>query len=73
MDQGHFLTGSGSKIPMPKSKKENIVPLKPKLTATAVKTTNYISDIPGEINVNVIDIKSQETKNPRTAGNCKCL
>ncbi|EEB11617.1 protein claret segregational, putative [Pediculus humanus corporis] len=44
MDPGHFLTNSGSKIPMPKSKKENIIPSRPKLAPSAVTTTNYLGE-----------------------------
>lgn len=44
MDHGHFLTDSGSKIPLPKSKEDASlkVPQKPNLTASTIKKTNYL-------------------------------
>lgn len=67
MDPGHFLTNSGSKIPMPRSKKENVVPAKPKLVRSDVTTTNYL----GENANNLYDCK--EISKPRIATNCKYL
>lgn len=65
MDPGHFLTNSGSKIPMPRSKKENLPPAKPKLTTSSVVTTNYLGE-----KINKL-VESKESSKPKVTTNCK--
>ncbi|KAK6626563.1 hypothetical protein RUM44_009037 [Polyplax serrata] len=64
MDPGHFLTNSGSKIPMPRSKKENILPVKTKLALSGVTTTNYTCE-----KTNVVEAK--EVSRAKTTTNLK--
>lgn len=76
MDQGHFLTNSGSKIPMPKSRKDVAVvaPLKPKLAVCKTTTTNFKPESCDGLDDNFLeetDNVSVSKPKPRVATNRK--
>lgn len=68
MDPGHFLTNSGSKIPMPKSRKDGAVvqpPTKPKLAFSKMDLTNLNPENDGDVSAAAGQQKS------RVVTNCK--
>lgn len=76
MDPGHFLTNSGSKIPMPKSRKEKdvsvVAPLKPKLAVCKVTTTNFKPESCESVNDNCSEDSDIMPKpKAQVATNCK--